>query len=515
MSEMVISSGIGDTALYLQAAANVAAPFNGGNNSGNYPLVGDMLVNRKLASRWLMMNLASRAFVDGMGVTSVGAESENTAMIRFPLMYMPPRIKRTLGLTSAPGGTPGGTPGNNLPFNRNLPHGMQTDGYDMKFDQEYDEAAQISKVNMRLIGNDLDALGRYTENIPTTVGMLQDADILATHVGAGLAYAYSHANTNLINYDSSVTTDGYLQELMNSLTSKLSNVKGMYKEGVISYPKEKSVIVMRWGFFNKLKTIKNGALVNSDEAQKIILNGYLNESGTRLMGNYIEGKYNGIYIKVLSDELFDMAAGELNLTASQYAEFNKIQAYIANAEGFMHGMSATVTEIEKAPTTSIGFIIRNDWGWGVKAVRPSAAAFIVSGISGFTNPVTTFDGITSPGNLEDVISGYQSGIELEKSVQRIGVANGNYICTVSLTVTDSESTPGAITAADVVVRKADGTYITATNAGSGVYKFDIERGTAATALISATGYVSASQEITAANSAGLTYSATKALVAEA
>ena len=41
-------------------------------------------------------------------------------------------------------------------------------------------------------------------------------------------------------------------------------------------------------------------------------------------------------------------------------------------------MSATVTEVDKAPTTSIGYIIRNDWGWGIKVVRDSSVALLVS-----------------------------------------------------------------------------------------------------------------------------------------
>ena len=239
MSEMVISTGLSDSQLYLQAVANVGAPYQVDAHSGQYPLVGNVMVNRRLANRWLVTNLASRAFVDGLGVTSAGAESENVGMLRIPLMYMPPRIKRTLASKMCPSDDGlNGTPGNNLPFNRNLPHGVQTDGYDLKFMQEYDEAAQVSRVNMRMIGNDLDLLGQYTGNVPKTVGFLQDADILATHIGAALAYANENANRNIIPYVSSTTTQGYLQSIMNALASALSNVRGSYKEGIISYPRE-------------------------------------------------------------------------------------------------------------------------------------------------------------------------------------------------------------------------------------------------------------------------------------
>lgn len=188
--ELVISTGMPDTQMYLQAVANVDSPFTVEPKSGNYPLVGNILVNRKLASRWIAVNLASRAFVDGLGVTSVSADSENVGFIRFPLLYLPPRLKRTLGTKLCPSDDgKNGTPGNNEPFNKNLPHGLVTDGYDMKFMQEYDEAAQVSRVNMRLIGASLDLLGQHTSYIPQTVGLLQDADVVATHIGAALSNA--------------------------------------------------------------------------------------------------------------------------------------------------------------------------------------------------------------------------------------------------------------------------------------------------------------------------------------
>lgn len=508
---VVISSGLSDSQLYLQAVANVGAPYNVTPSSGQYPLVGNVAINRRLANRWLAVNLASRAFVDGMGVTSAGAESENVGMLRIPFMYLPPRLKRTLASKLCPTDTENnGTPGNNLPFNRNLPHGVQTDGFDLKFTQLYDEAAQVSRVNMRMIGADLDLLGQYTSYVPKTVGLLQDADVLASHVGAALANAAKNGNANILPYNSSNTDDGYLQSVLNSLVSALSNVRGSYKEGIISYPREKSVIVMRWSLFNKLMTIKNGALVNSDIAQKIILNGYLDDTGEKLLGNLIYGRYMGIYIKVLPDEYWDTAAATLNLTNEQYAQWNKVVAYIANAEGTLFGMSATVTDIDKSPTTSIGYIIRNDWGWGVKVVRPSSIALLVdtaNNLADFTNPVTVFDDINSPANMESIIEGYQNTATnevSEKSVQRIGVSTPQLVTEVTLTVT-------GIPDAEVVVRSEGGVYATVGNNGDNTYSFTLPRASTAVVTIAKEGYQTAVVNITAANTATATYSTTQQL----
>lgn len=516
MSEMVISTGLSDSQLYMQAVANVAAPFKVDAHSGQYPLVGNVLVNRRLANRWLVTNLASRAFVDGLGVTSVGAEAENVGMIRFPLMYMPPRIKRTLAHKMCPAddGT-NGTKGNNLPFNRNLPHGVQTDGYDLKFMQEYDEAAQVSRVNMRLIGSNLNLLGQYTSNVPKTVGFLQDADILATHVASALTRASKSGNSNIIPYNPETDTDGYLQSVMNALASALSNVRGSYKEGIISYPREKSVFVLRWSVFNKLMTIKNGALVNSDIAQKILLNGYLDDSGSKLMGSYIYGQYMGIYIKVIPDEMWDTAAATLNLTAEQYAQWNKVVGYIANAEGTLFGMSANVTDVDKSPTTSIGYIIRNDWGWGIKAIRDSSIALLVStanNLTDFTNPITSFEDINSPADMESIIESYQDADSSEQTVQRVGVTAPSLVTEVTLTVTGTGSTN--VTNADVTVRAEDGTYPTVSNKEDGKYVFTLPRASTATVTIAADGYQAAAVSISATNTATATYATTQALTAE-
>lgn len=516
MSEMVISTGLSDSQLYMQAVANVAAPFKVDAHSGQYPLVGNVLVNRRLANRWLVTNLASRAFVDGLGVTSVGAEAENVGMIRFPLMYMPPRIKRTLAHKLCPtdDGT-NGTTGNNLPFNRNLPHGVQTDGFDLKFMQEYDEAAQVSRVNMRLIGSDLDLLGQYTSNVPKTVGFLQDADILATHVASALTRASKSGNSNIIPYNPETDTNGYLQSVMNTLASSLSNVRGSYKEGIISYPREKSVFVLRWSVFNKLMTIKNGALVNSDIAQRILLNGYLDDSGSKLMGSYIYGQYMGIYIKVIPDEMWDTAAATLNLTAEQYAQWNKVVGYIANAEGTLFGMSANVTDVDKSPTTSIGYIIRNDWGWGIKAIRDSSIALLVStanNLTDFTNPITSFEDINSPADMESIIESYQDADSSEQTVQRVGVTAPSLVTEVTLTVTGTGSTN--VKNADVIVRAEDGTYPTVSNKEDGKYVFTLPRASTATVTIAADGYQAAAVSISAANTATATYATTQALTAE-
>ena len=118
----IISTGLTDKEVYLQNAANLKAPFNIKHNSGQFPALGDVMVNRRLASMWQLIHLDERIFVDGLGITSMSAESEDAAGVRIPQLVPPPRRMRTLGLTpcgSGVAGGNGGTPGNERPFNLN------------------------------------------------------------------------------------------------------------------------------------------------------------------------------------------------------------------------------------------------------------------------------------------------------------------------------------------------------------------------------------------------------------
>lgn len=319
----ILSTGLNDTQVYLQNAANLKAPFNYTKQSGQYPAFGDVMVNRRIASMWQLLHLDARIFVDGLGVTSMSAEADDAAGVRIPFLAPPPRRMRTLGITPCINEEANGTPGNSGPFNKNLPNSMQTNAVDIWFNQLYDEAAQISRDQMRMIGNNLDILGQYTANIPQVTAMLMDAEIIATQIGSALGFAGAGKN-GILSYNSTTDTNGYMQETMNALGTSLSNVRGAYAEGITSYPVEKSVYVLRYKVFNKLMTINNGAIVNSDIGQKILLNGKFDDSGTRYLGGAIMGTYRGILIKVVPDEYLDMAAGLMNLTPAQKAQFDKI-----------------------------------------------------------------------------------------------------------------------------------------------------------------------------------------------
>lgn len=513
MAEL-ITQGISDSTAYLQAVANVSAPYpNVTPNSGQFPLFNNVLVSRRLSNIWLASHLAGRAFVDGLGITSATAEAEGVAMLRVPMMYMPPRIKRTLGTRMCPSDKADGTPGNNLSFNNNLPRSVQTNGFDVKFTQVYDEAVQIARTDMRMIGSNLDLLAKHTSQIPEVTGLLYDADVMASQIGTALTRAARAGNSNIVAYDPTNTDEGYLQTVFNTLASSLGNVRGSYAEGVVSYSKDKSVFVLRWSVFNKLMNIKNGALVNSSVAQEILLNGYLDASGTRLMGSMIEGKYQGIYIKVIPDEYWDTAAAELNLTKAQYAQWNKVVGYIANGAGTVGGLSATVIDIDKSPTTSLGMIVRNDWGWGIKVLRESSITLLVEttdNLADFVNPVTDFTELNSPNNIEELIKMYQSPdliIDVNHTVQRIGVAPTTLITDLTLTVNGTGDAP--VTNAEIVVRDMDANYPDVGNNGDGTYSITLSRASTATITIAAEGYQPTAVNVTAADTA----LATKALTA--
>lgn len=512
-SNAIISNGIGDTALYFNSAANVDAPFKIDAQSGQYPAVGNIAVNRKLASMWQGIYLGEKIFADGLGITSMNAEEEGAVAVRVPLLLPAPRTGRTLSMNFG-GFTKPGTPGNDSPFNNRLPHGMQTDAIDVTFRQVYDEAAQVSKSQMRMIGANLDLLGQYTSGIPKTVAMLTDADVLGTQVGAALKlYKDKPSANNIIFYDPSATTEGYLQGILNSLVSALSNIRAGYKEGVVQYPQDKSVIIMKYSLWNKFLTIKNGALVNSDISTKILINGNFTEDGKKLLGGAIKGQYNGVYIKVVPDEYWYMAAAFCGIPKASLSNWDKVSAYIANAAGTYHGRNAVTTEVDKAPTTSIGFIVRNDWQWGTQVARKSSIALLVEGTAqAFTNPITDteydVEGYTiQPYDMEAVLEEYYDG-EVRSSGQAIGVSNLVTDCKLTLTDALSADIKNA-----VLTIISNGAVVSYQNNGDSTYSFTLGRGDTAKVIIEAEGYDTATLDVATTDTVESTKALSKTLTA--
>lgn len=510
----IISSGLSDTKVYLQNAADLKAPFTIKAGSGQFPALGDVMVNRRLASMWQVLHLDERIFVDGMGITSMNAESEDAAGVRIPQLVPPPRRMRTLALTPCGSGVAAGTPGNAAPFNRNLPNGMQTNAVDIWFNQLYDEAAQISRDQARMIGANLDILGQYTAVIPQVTAQLMDAEIMATQIGSALSVL---DNSNMITYNPNTETDGYWQGIMNSLGTSLANVNNAYTEGIISYPADKSVYVMRYRAFNKLMTIKNGGIINSDIGQKILLNGKFDDSGSRYLGGAVHGVYGGIIIKVVPDVYWDMAAALLNLTPEQKVQFDKIDGYIANGLGTYFGRASVVTDVDKAPTTSMGYIVRNDWRWGTVVTRRSSIRLLISSAnngSDFVNPVSEFKGVVAPNDVEDVLATYSgSGDVKDGTLQRVGVTVSSLITDVKLTVTGPSD--AQVADATLVVTDEDGVKYSFGNNGDGTYAFTLPRGKAATVAITAPGYAPATLTVTTSDTALATKELTQALTAAA
>ncbi len=508
----IISSGLSDTQVYLQNAANLKAPFTIKHNSGQFPALGDVMVNRRLASMWQLIHLDERIFVDGLGITSMNGESEDAAGVRIPQLVPPPRRMRTLALTPCGSGVVGGTPGNGAPFNRNLPNGMQTNAVDIWFNQLYDEAAQISRDQTRMIGNNLDILGQYTATIPQVTAQLMDAEIMATQIGSAL----SVLGNNGLYFNAATETNGYMQSIMNDLGSSLANVNNAYTEGIISYPAEKSVYVLRYSVFNKLMTVNNGAIINSDIGQKILLNGKFDDTGSRYLGGAVRGQYGGILIKVVPDVYWDLAAALLNLTPEQKAQFDKIVGYVANGLGTYFGRAAVVTDVDKSPTTSIGYIVRNDWRWGTVVTRRSSIKLLISsGNDGvdFANPVTDFKGVIAPNDVEAVLATYNDNNEVgnDGTLQRVGIGSTTLTTDVTLTLTGTES--ATVANATLVVKDETGLHYSFGNNGDGTYSFTLPRGNAATVEITAPNYQTITLNVTAADTALATKEFTQALTA--
>ena len=224
-------------------------------------------------------------------------------------------------------------------------------------------------------------------------------------------------------------------------------------------------------------------------------------------------------IKVVPDELWITVAALLRIPASQLAAWNKIGGYICNAAGTYHGRASVLTEVDKAPTTSMGFLVRNDWQWGTQVARPTSIALLIDTANNgadFANPVTTFDGVVSPRDLEATIQSYYNAVPASGTIQAVGVSPSTLVTNVTLTVNvteDSVSTP--ITDATLIVVDENGARVSFGNNGDGTYNFTLNRASTATVTITAPGYVTSTLNVSESDTALATKNLTKTLTASA
>lgn len=408
MAGIIETSGIGDSTLYSQVMAGLRGAYDAyGVGDGNYPNVQDILTDRALYNVWMRNNLNARIFVDGMGITSRNAQARNASSVRVPLMAPPPYNPRTISVNTGVGTATAGTTGNAGLENLSLPNVPETNGVDIMFTQVYDQATTVYELSQGMVS--LPIAAQYTAQIPEAVANMQDTTIMAAQMKKGLYRASQTSNSNIVAVNLSNTNDGYLQGIMNAIVGLMTNPQTSWSEGIVQYDLNKSLIVMRQSFFNLLFTVKNGVLVNGGNLpQEMLVRGAFTEDG-RPKGNNIRGMYSGVYIKVVPDSYWRQAAAYMGITAEGFANYDKVQAYICNAEGTAFGTAETIINPIPNPGSAVGTKIQNLWRWGVGVVRPSSVGLVVASandLTDFTNPVANDNPIVAPADFNTAIGAY-------------------------------------------------------------------------------------------------------------
>lgn len=515
MPTIIDTEGLSDRILYSQVMTNLKGAYdNYGVGKGNYPNVSDILTDRILQNIWMKNILDARIFADGLGITSRTGDSRAT-LVRVPIMAPPRYNMRTITIQATLNGVLQGTPGNDGLENKNLPNVIQTNGIDLPLNQVYDDATIIYELSQSMVS--LPIAAEYTAMIPRTVANMEDSTILATHIKAGLARASGTENSNIITVDTTTTTQGYLQTVMNKLIGAMTNPQTSWSEGIVQYGLEDSIIVVKQSFFERLFTVNNGALVNaSNLAQEMLLGGALTADG-KPKGNNIRGQYSGVWIKVVPDSYWRQAAALAGITAATYPMFDKVQGYIANAMGFAFGRAEAQMNPLPNPGNAIGTKLQNLFRWGAACTRPSACAIIIESddnLATFTNPISADGSVVAPKSFNDTIKSYGVGNVDYGDSSRVGVYDDAKTTTVTLTVTGTASVKIS-TAALAIAKGTDGKgdpvgYV---NNADGTYTFVLGRGDAAKVTITAAGYQAATVNIAATNTAAATYAVTQALTA--
>lgn len=493
-SGVIDTSGLGDQSVYMQVAANLQGAYNNyGVSPGNYPKVDTIMTNRILNDVWTRNYLDGRIFVDGIGVTSVTSMDMRASAVRVPIIAPPPYTPRTIAMQACSMENIPGTPGNDGVENVNLPNVPQTDGVEVTFNQVYDQATVIYKISQNMLT--LDIVGGYNRQIPGAVANMTDSSTIAQQMNHGLYRASTTDNSNAVVVDLTNSSQGYLQGVMNEIIGLLTNPQTSWSEGVVQFPLDRAVILMRQKLWNRFFTVGNGAIINSNIGQSMLVGGAFTTDG-RPKGNNMRGEYSGVWIKVVPDSYFKNAARYLNLPINA---FDGVLGYICHSDGTAFGRLDTTINPIPNPGNGVGTKIQNSWQWGVNVIRDFSIGVVLE--QGYTNPITSLFPLVAPANWSDPYGG----------VQRVQISNGSAQTAVTLTVTGTGS--ANITNANLAIVTAAGVPKGYSNNADGTYQFYVPRGEAATVNITAAGYQSATVNITAANTATGTYTVTQALSA--
>ena len=514
---VIETNGLSDSALYAQVMAGIRGAYeNYGIGNGNYPNAEDMLTDRGLYNIWMKNMLDAKIYADGMGYISMTAQAAGVSSVRVPIMAPPPYSPRTITIQAYPGYNFPGTPGNSGLENKNLPDVPQGDGVEVVFNQIYDRATVIHKLSQNMVS--LPIAAERTKLIPRAVANMEDSSLLATQLIGGLARAAATENSNIIPVDLTNITEGSLQQVMNKLIGTMTNPQTSWSEGIVQFDLEDSVIMMKQSFFDLLFSIKQGVVVPAgDLPQRILIGGGISEDG-RMLGRNIRGIYSSVYIKVVPDSYWRQAAAYAGITSDTYAQFDKVQAFIANSVGTGFGRSLTDINPIPNPGNSIGTKIQTLFQWGSAITRPASIGMIVStenNLTDFVNPIGQ-DGraVVAPADFNETIKSYGFSNANYGNNASVGVYDSAKVSVITLTVQTDGSSP--INNASLVVTKtASGENIGYTNNADGTYTIIVPRSTELSISVSAVGYTTSSVSVSTSNTATATYATTTQLATAA
>ena len=406
---VIDNAGLSDVTLYHNVMAGLKGAYDSyGTGNGNYPNVSDILTDRVLDNVWMRQLLNAKIFADGLGVTSRTAQASGASSVRVPVLAPPAYAPRTISLVPYPGASISGTSGNDGLENVELPEVPQSNGIDVFFTQIYDKAHVIYDLSQDMVT--LPIAAERTRQIPNAVANFEDTTILATQVKAGLARAYATSNSNLIAYNPATTTAGYMAGIMNALIGAMTNPQTTWSEGMVQYDLDRSIIVCKQSFWDRLFNAGNGIILGAgDLPQKFLLGGGITDDG-KVVGRNIRGVYAGVFIKVVPDSYWRQAAAYCGIDNTTFSNWNKVAAYIANADGTAFGRAKTQINPIPNPGNGIGTKIQNLWRWGCGVTRPSSIALVVETTNAFvdfTNPITSDTApVVAPASFQTTIASY-------------------------------------------------------------------------------------------------------------
>ena len=367
------ANGISNAELLLTIQNGLEAYKDLKTDAKNYPQV-DGFDTILAQYDFMVKTLNNKIFTDGKGVKEFTGP-EDKLRIACPIMAPLPYNFRKLKTDKETG-----TADNGSFINSALSITPQVSWKEVDLNYLYDPNIMVPDLMQSLSA--LPLIEGALADVPQTVAQIEDATTMGVHILAGLQRGLAVDNKNILGIGAD-TTD--LKKKLIALVRRVSSPSFDWRDRVKSFDNKKSIMIVRESLYQKFYG-NDGIMFNCNHAQEMLQAGKLFAKDQQGGDNQVDGVIGDVIIKAVSDARWDMTKILVCKTKEEADQFDKIQGYVANADGFC--LARAKVGIEQQHLLRQTYILPT-YRWGVECLLPQACALLVDGTANASTDIAT------------------------------------------------------------------------------------------------------------------------------